>query len=76
MSTVLFRFPLFSADRKLLTGPLSNRQRREHRVFEALLQMVPGLEERLLSGSEENIVNIAEMVGLLKKFTPLLNRSM
>jgi hypothetical protein len=40
--------------------PLS-RQRREHRVFGTLLQMVPGLEERLMEGSEDDVVAIAEM---------------
>jgi hypothetical protein len=38
------------------------RERREHRVFTKLLQMVPGLEERLMSSSEEEVVFIADMV--------------
>jgi hypothetical protein len=38
------------------------RQRREHRVFQALLQMVPGLEERLVEGSDDEVVAIAETV--------------
>jgi hypothetical protein len=38
------------------------RQRREHRVFTLLLQMVPGLEERLVEGSEENVLHVAELV--------------
>ena len=38
------------------------RQRREHRVFMLLLQMVPGLEERLVEGSEENVLHVAELV--------------
>ena len=42
---------------------LSNyRQRREHRVFSMLLQMVPGLENRLMNGEDEDVVSIAEMV--------------
>ena len=45
---------------------LYNRQRREHRVFEALLMMIPGLEERLMNGSEEDTVGIAEMVRSVK----------
>jgi len=40
------------------------RQRREHRVFTVLLQMVPNLEARLMEGSNENVVFIAEMVCL------------
>jgi hypothetical protein len=44
----------------LITG----RERREHRVFRLLLQMVPGLEERLMEGSEEDLIHVAEMVKL------------
>jgi hypothetical protein len=45
------------------------RRRREHRVFNALLQMVPGLEDRLMGGSDEDIVAIAEMVSLRRVTT-------
>jgi hypothetical protein len=38
------------------------RERREHKVFQQLLQMVPGLEERLLDDSDVNIRLIAELV--------------
>jgi len=41
------------------------RQRREHRVFHALLRTVPGLEERLLEGSDDGAVTAAEMVSFL-----------
>ncbi|KAH7917879.1 hypothetical protein BV22DRAFT_972081, partial [Leucogyrophana mollusca] len=37
-------------------------ERREHRVFRSLLQMVPGLEERLMTGDAEDAVVIAELV--------------
>ena len=40
------------------------RERREHRVFRQLLQMIPGLEDRLMEGSNEDIVHIAELVAL------------
>jgi hypothetical protein len=46
-----------------------SRERREHRVFDKLLQMVPGLEERLLTGSEEEITFVAELVSLRSSFT-------
>jgi hypothetical protein len=46
---------------RLLTDRLV-RERREHRVFTHLLEMVPGLEERLLEGSEEGVVHVAELV--------------
>ena len=39
------------------------RERREHRVYRLLLEMVPGLEERLLNGSEEDLIHIADLVG-------------
>jgi hypothetical protein len=39
-----------------------NRERREHRVFRLLLQMIPGMEDRLMESSEEDIVHIAELV--------------
>jgi hypothetical protein len=38
------------------------RVRREHRVFQQLLYMVPGLEERIMVGSEEDVSHIAELV--------------
>jgi hypothetical protein len=31
-------------------------------VFQQLLQMVPGLEERLMEGSDENVLHLAELV--------------
>jgi hypothetical protein len=63
-SFVLFSFP----------GPLTYqlaRERREHRVFTRLLDMVPGLEERLLEGSEEGVVHIAELVRCIRLFVLL-----
>jgi hypothetical protein len=38
------------------------RERREHNVFRALLKSVPGLEERLMTGSEEEMGIVAELV--------------
>jgi hypothetical protein len=39
------------------------REGREHRVFDALLQMVPGLEQRLVQSSDDDdVVRIAELV--------------
>jgi hypothetical protein len=38
------------------------RERREHKIFETLMQMVPGLVERLLEGSDESLVHIGELV--------------
>ncbi|KAG1906193.1 uncharacterized protein F5891DRAFT_1125612 [Suillus fuscotomentosus] len=41
----------------------SAEERREHRVFEQLLDSYPGLLERLTNGSEEEILHIGELIG-------------
>jgi hypothetical protein len=41
---------------------LPSRQRREHRVFSVLLQMVPNLEARLMAGDDDDVVVIADLV--------------
>jgi hypothetical protein len=38
------------------------RERREHRIFRILLDMVPGLEDRLMGGSDDNVTHISELV--------------
>jgi hypothetical protein len=38
------------------------RQRREHRVFRALIQMIPGLQRRLIDGDDEHVEDIADLV--------------
>ncbi|KAG2091808.1 uncharacterized protein F5147DRAFT_748065 [Suillus discolor] len=38
-------------------------ERREHRVFEQLLESYPGLLERLKNGSEEEILHVGELIG-------------
>jgi len=47
-------------------SPLSDsnvhRERQEDRVFVQLLQAIPGLEEHLMKGSDEDIVLVAELV--------------
>jgi hypothetical protein len=43
------------------------RERREHAVFKKLLQSVPGLEERLMVGSDEEIQHITDMVGRIQR---------
>jgi hypothetical protein len=54
---VIWSVPIFGVDSPPLT-----RERREHQVFRILLQMIPGMEDRLMEGSEEDIVHIAELV--------------
>jgi hypothetical protein len=44
------------------------RERREHRVFRSLLNAVPGLEERLITSSEDEVRMIADLVYLNSRF--------
>lgn len=46
----------------IMTFAITCRERKEHRVFDQLLQMVPGLEDRLLNGSDEEVGRVAELV--------------
>jgi hypothetical protein len=50
------------------------RQKREYGIYKQLMKMVPGLEERLLEGSEEEILHIADMVCLLPSIKCSLTR--
>ena len=38
------------------------RDRREYHVFKQLLQMVPGLEQRIINGSEADLSHVADLV--------------
>ncbi|KAG2747871.1 hypothetical protein P692DRAFT_20875193 [Suillus brevipes Sb2] len=38
-------------------------ERREHRVFEQLLESYPGLLDQLRDGSEEEILHVGELIG-------------
>jgi hypothetical protein len=40
----------------------THEELREHRVFSRLLQMIPGLEDRLMEGSNENVIHVAELI--------------
>jgi len=42
--------------------PLTPERMREHRVFKALLQMIPDLETRLMDGSDDVVGAIAKMI--------------
>lgn len=44
------------------------RQRREHTVFGILLQMVPGFEDRLMQGTDEDVVLIADLVRTMEPY--------
>jgi hypothetical protein len=45
-----------------------DRERREHRVFEHLLESYPGLLERLQNGSEEELIHVGELVRVFVLF--------
>jgi hypothetical protein len=51
-------FTLPSVDSSILL-----RERREHAIFKELLKTIPGLEERLVQGSEDELAIVAELVG-------------
>ena len=44
------------------SGFTSNREQREDRVFKLLIQIIPGIEDRLVEGADEDVVHIAELV--------------
>jgi hypothetical protein len=46
------------------------RERREHRVYETLLKMVPKLEERLMTASEEEVAMVSELASINQPFNP------
>ena len=48
--------------RRLWTELEPIRQQREHRVFQKLLQMVPGLEERIMSRNDGEVIEVSEYV--------------
>ena len=45
--------------------PPSRSERREHKVFEELLRTIPNLEERIMTGSEEDLTEIADQVSTI-----------
>jgi hypothetical protein len=40
----------------------NSRDRREHRIFKQLLQMVPGFEQRIMDGTEADLSHVADLV--------------
>jgi len=47
------------------------RERREHRIFNLLIQMIPGLQERLMDASAEEVVHIGDLVSDNRRFLDL-----
>jgi hypothetical protein len=48
-------------------------ERREHRVFTALLKIAPGLEEHLMTGTQEDICFTATLVSPLTKISSMFS---
>lgn len=46
------------------------RERRENKVFKELLKIVPNLEARIMTGSEEELANIADQVSTIPIVRP------
>ena len=47
----------------------SQSKRRERKVFKELLKIVPNLEECVMTGSEEDLADIADLVSTFPLFT-------
>lgn len=47
------------------------RERREHRIFNLLIQMIPGLQERLMDASAEEVVHVGDLVSDSHRFLDL-----
>lgn len=56
--------PLSNATPSVIVVTLirSLRENNERRVFKQLMLLVPGLQERLFSGSDKNMMDMAELV--------------
>lgn len=52
--------------------PQHNSERKEYSVFRELLRMVPGLEARLMEISEQEVVDIADLVIIVPVYLPRL----
>ena len=61
-SSLLCNPPIYAQIWRFAFNGLLYRQRREHAVFNKLLQIIPGLEERLLNGEASEVTEIAELV--------------
>lgn len=63
-SKILSRWskPIPAARSITSTNEVFFRERREHRLFKALLNIVPNLEARIMNGSSEEIKMIADLV--------------
>ncbi|KAM6493885.1 hypothetical protein JOM56_010246 [Amanita muscaria] len=53
---------LLGEDGEVTEESLTAEQRKEYNVFQQLLQMVPRLNERLMEGSEEECMSIADLI--------------
>ena len=61
-SSLLHNPPIYAQIWRFAFNRLLYRQRREHTVFNKLLQIIPGLEEHLLNSEASEVTEIAELV--------------
>ena len=50
-----------------------DREHREHKVYLRLMQMIPGLKERLINGTGEYILHITELVRSFRPYRYLFD---
>ena len=60
--TLTFKFNLSSLSLVYLWADIEFSERKEHQVFEKLLQMMPHLTERLMAASDEEAMTMADFV--------------
>jgi hypothetical protein len=49
------------------------RERREYAIFKELMKFVPKLEERIIMGSEEEVIIVADQVSTISQFSRIVN---
>lgn len=55
----------FTITAEIIIYSIFYREREEHRIYLALLRMVPGLEERLMTGDADIVHTCAVLVSLI-----------
>ena len=49
------------------------RERREYAIFKELMKLVPKLQERIIMGSEEEVIIVADLVSIISQFSCIVN---
>lgn len=48
-------------------------ERREYAIFKELMKLVPKLQERIIMGSEEEVIIVADLVSIISQFNCIVN---